>query len=292
MIAKILLKSLVGSIKITIIIFFLMVIVEFLEIKYNEKLKRNFKNNNLVQYLLASFMGIIPGCVATFAVDSLYMSGLVGFGAINAVMIATSGDEAFVMLSYAFDKGYSVSLNTVLLLFAILFVLGIIGGFLADLYKRVFKLKLCEKCVIIHREDHKIGENPDFKHFLKDHIWKHIIKKHLVKLFLWLFSSLFVIAILNSSFNLKALITNNKVIILFIGAIIGILPISGPNLFFLTLFAQGAIPFSILLTNSIVQDGHGSLPLLSFSIEDTIKIKIFNIIFGISIGLVLLSLGF
>jgi len=51
--------------------------------------------------------------------DSLYMSGLLGFGGIIAVMIATSGDEAFILLSMA-AKG-EISMSIILLLMTVLF---------------------------------------------------------------------------------------------------------------------------------------------------------------------------
>jgi hypothetical protein len=57
------------------------------------------------------------------------------------------------------------------------------------------------------------------------------------------------------------------------------------------MYAQGLVPFSVLFTTSFVQDGHGMLPLLSYSLKDSILIKLFNLIFGLSIGVILFALG-
>jgi hypothetical protein len=57
------------------------------------------------------------------------------------------------------------------------------------------------------------------------------------------------------------------------------------------MFANGLVPFSILLTNSIVQDGHGMLPLFSYSVKDAFIVKMFNLMFAIAIGLPLLIVG-
>ena len=54
---------------------------------------------------------------------------------------------------------------------------------------------------------------------------------------------------------------------------------------FIFLFLNGMIPFSILLANSIVQEGHGGLPLLAESPSYFIKIKIIKILIAILIGL-------
>jgi hypothetical protein len=60
---------------------------------------------------------------------------------------------------------------------------------------------------------------------------------------------------------------------------------------FVMMFAQGLIPFSVLLASSIVQDGHGMLPLLSYSVKDSILIKLFNLAFGTIIGFIFYLCG-
>ncbi|MBE9570253.1 MAG: hypothetical protein IMF11_06495 [Proteobacteria bacterium] len=79
--------------------------------------------------------------------------------------------------------------------------------------------------------------------------------------------------------------------ILLIAAFIGIIPESGPHLIFVMMYAQGLIPFSVLFTASFVQDGHGMLPLLSYSTKDSVLIKAFNLAFGLTVGSVLFALG-
>jgi len=61
---------------------------------------------------------------------------------------------------------------------------------------------------------------------------------------------------------------------------------------FVTLYAQGSIPLSILLASSIVQDGHGMLPMLADSRRKFVVIKAINFAAGLLIGTVALALGF
>jgi hypothetical protein len=70
-----------------------------------------------------------------------------------------------------------------------------------------------------------------------------------------------------------------------------IIPESGPHLIFVMMYAQGLIPFSLLFTTSFVQDGHGMLPFLSYSLKDSVLIKLFNLIFGLAVGCILFALG-
>lgn len=89
---------------------------------------------------------------------------------------------------------------------------------------------------------------------------------------------------LDSYLGVEALIKDNLVIVLLIAVLVGLIPESGPHLIFVTLFAQGSIPFSILLANSIVQDGHGTLPLFAVSTRAFIMLKIVNMAFGLLLG--------
>lgn len=72
--------------------------------------------------------------------------------------------------------------------------------------------------------------------------------------------------------------------VLIIAVLIGIVPESGPHLIFVTLFASGTIPFSILLASSISQDGHGMLPMLAESKKGFIAVKVVNMIFAFIVG--------
>ncbi len=278
--------SLKESLNIILIIFGLMILVEILVLKYKESIIKFIKNKSFLGYIVASLFGIIPGCVGTFAMDSLYMSGLLGFGGITATMIATSGDEAFLMISMAATG--KIPVHVIIILTAILFILGIIGGVIGDIFAKKSRMKFCEKCSI----DYHKGEEFKFKHFIKEHIYNHIIKKHIWKIFLWVFAAIFAINILHGYVGSNLAISGvTKIYLLIIASVIAILPISGPNIFLAVMFANGMVPFSVLLANSIIQDGHGLLPLLGFSVSDALKIKIFNFVFGFLIGLALLTVG-
>ncbi len=78
---------------------------------------------------------------------------------------------------------------------------------------------------------------------------------------------------------------------LIIAVLVGIVPESGPHLLFIILFASGNLPFSILLANSIVQDGHGSLPLIAETRKGFILVKLINVLVAFIIGMTGLLLG-
>ena len=278
-------NSLKETFQITLIIFVLMVIIELLVLKFNKQIIKFVKKNTFLSNIISSFFGIIPGCVGTFVIDSAYMSGLVGFGGIIAVMIATSGDESFLMLSMLASG--DIALKTVIILISSLFFLGILSAYVGEFLKKKLHFKISKKC-LIKKHEHEFN----LKHFFKEHLWKHIIKKHIWQIFLWIFVAIFLIQLTGEFIDLNVLLQGTNIWFIFlIASLVALLPISGPNIFLLVLFSKGMIPFSILLVNSIIQDGHGLLPIIGFSIDDAIKIKIINYFIGVIVGGLLLFFG-
>lgn len=277
---EILLNVFKESVKVTLFVLVMMVAVDFINVVTKQKLESFFKNaRKYRQYILASLIGMVPGCIGGFTNVSLYIHGLISFGALAGSMIAVSGDEAFVMLAMFPKQAF--------ILFAILFVIGIFSGWLIDFIVKKYKIPTCDNCkeMITHPQE------KSFKHYFKEHIYGHIIKKHLWKVALWTFGALAVVEFGLQYLHLEEFTSQYKILFLFVGALVGLIPESGPHLIFVTLFAQGLIPFSVLLTSSIVQDGHGMLPMLSYSLKDSIKLKVFNFVIGLTIGLIVFAAG-
>lgn len=133
------------------------------------------------------------------------------------------------------------------------------------------------------------------EHFLQEHLWEHVIKHHFMSVLLWTFGVLAALAVLNYFVDLQDVIAQNRWmtwVLLFVALGIGIIPESQPQFVWIYLFATGAIPFSILLASSIVQDGHGALPLLAYSRKSFLMMKAVNIAFGLLVGLAGILLGF
>ena len=269
------------SLKVTLFVLFMMVAVDIINVKTKGKLQAMLKTGGQwKQYVVASLLGAAPGCLGSFAGVSLYIHGMISIGALTGLMFATAGDEQFVMLA--------MFPETALVMFAILFVLGIVVGYATDYMVKRFSIKTCADCV--YEQYHPGAEG--YQHYLTDHVWKHIVKGHLVRVFLWTFGALLVVESGMSFLDLKNITAEYKFLLLILGAVIGLVPESGPHLIFVMLFSKGLIPFSVLFTSSIVQDGHGMLPMLSYSLKDSALIKIFNVAFGLSIGIILYIAGF
>lgn len=331
------------ALMITVFVFVMMLIVDYINVLSKGRMTTVVKGGRWRQYTAASFLGATPGCLGAFMNVSFYVHGLLSFGAMVGGMIATSGDEAYVMLALFPGKA--------ILLFGLLFVFGIIFAWIADGIASVVGIAPCEECRLqeVHFDEEChcfepavlrgfphispprfslllllvfflivfgigllgpkawnwqrislfslliatigiITTVPD--HYLKEHIWSHIIKEHLWRVFLWTFFTLLFINIGLEYWNLEGFVKANIGWVLLIGALSGIIPESGPHLIFVMMFVNGMVPFSVLFTSSFVQDGHGMLPLLSYTVRDSILIKTFNLIFGLIVGFIFYLLGF
>jgi len=278
----ILLHSLETTLEISSIVFLMMVMVDYFDVHTRGKIKSFLKKSPLNEYFTTSFLGATPGCFGSYFNVSMYMHGFVGLGAISGGMIATSGDEAFVML-VQFPK-------EALILFGLLFILAIPAGIIFDKLAKKFGIKASENCEL--HAHHKQDTERDYKHYFTVHIWQHILKKHVVRIIIWTFFSLLLINFALHYFPIESLVKANLGWVILIAVLIGIIPESGPHLVFISLFSTGVIPFSVLLASSISQDGHGMLPMLSYSLRDSLYIKVYNLLIALLVGWLAWSLGF
>ena len=418
-----LLEVLRNAVLITGLVLIMMLMIEYCNIGSHGSLFARLKSSGINQVLIGTLLGLVPGCIGGFAAVSLFTHKLLSFGALTAMMIASSGDEAFVMLATMPLKA--------LLLFAILGALAIVTGLVCDRY--LFKeqnFAFCPDGYEIHKEhdssiaspfrlssykdalrrpsrerllllagialfvvallsgfaghdhaghdhaghDHAAHQdaalhqevalheeamlhqeaehNHDLheeaahnhalhghathqeslqeiieerhlstftlhlldeewmnclfaimsivtllftatakEHFIKEHLWHHVIKRHLLSIFLWTLGGLAVCQIGVQYLNIEEWVSSNMIFVILLAVAVGIIPESGPHLVFVTLYLNGIVPFSVLLANSISQDGHTALPLLASSRKTFLKAKAVNIIIGAVVGILLYLSG-
>jgi len=376
------------TLTITVFVLVMMLVVEYITVQTKGKWSNSFASKPWLQIILSAFLGIIPGCLGTFAVVSMYVHRTLGFAALITALIATSGDEAFIM--------FSVIPGTALKIIVATFAISIFAGFILNI---IFKEKkfigrtldhkflhkeevecvcyekktivsqllkmIWQRAVIIvfglafllllifvggghkhgglqiinphndtevisenhaHVDEHQHNSNGESdihkheeahswtwdritffivtliglfiaitvpNHFLKKHLWGHVIKKHFLRLFLWTFGAFFVLHFFNQFVDVKSWIEGNIYLVILIAALIGIIPESGPHIIFISMYVSGTLPdegmqaFAILLTNSIVQDGHGAIPLLAESGKSFILAKLINVVVGLIVGYLL-----
>ena len=129
------------------------------------------------------------------------------------------------------------------------------------------------------------------EHFLEAHLWRHVVLQHVPRIFAWTAGALLLTELAMTIGPESALSATTHWIVLAGASLLGLVPESGPHLLFVTLFEQGLIPLSTLVASSIVQDGHGTLPLLAYSRSDFLKVKGINLVVGLALGAAMMALG-
>ena len=389
----ILIDILRNSILITGLVVVMMMMIESLNIESKGMFFKGLRKTRTGQVVIGALLGSVPGCMGGFATVSLYTHRMFSLGALVAMMIASSGDEAFVMLAMIPDKA--------LVLFAILFVTAVLVGIITDkvydrIHARKCSLEMHEDCGIdehcqegyaVHEDhteaahsdisgkktrhygwkrismfiglavfiaalatgklghDHEshahgnahtehVAEHHDHSccdhshscqehghegktfhinllsedwmnvlfaglsiivlfvlligsdHFVEEHLWNHIVRRHLPAIFAWTFGVLLVLGIMLQYIDIDRWISSNTVLMILLATLIGIIPESGPHMIFVTLYAAGVVPFPVLLASSISQDGHASIPLLAENRKSFAWAKLINCIVALTAGLV------
>ena len=387
-----------NSILITGLVIVMMMMIESLNIESKGLFFNGLKKTKIGQVVFGALLGSVPGCMGGFATVSLYTHRMFSFGALIAMMIASSGDEAFVMLAMIPEQA--------LIIFAILFVVAVAVGIITDLiYDRIHKKHCiesdhsncgaetdCHEGYVVH-ESHDGNENmiqtsssrsetsrhygwkriimfvglaifiaalatghlghdhsahtghihehchdhatchpehsnchPEHRegshsinlldeqwmniifaglsvlvllvllfgsdHFIEEHLWNHIIKKHLLTIFLWTFGVLLVVGIGLQYVSIDKWISDNTALMIVLATLIGIIPESGPHMIFVTLYAAGVVPLPVLLASSISQDGHSSLPLIAESRKSFIWAKVINCFVALVVGFAAMLIKF
>ena len=358
-----------NSILITGLVIVMMMMIESLNIESKGLIFKGLRQTRIGQVIIGAFLGSIPGCMGGFATVSLYTHKIFSFGALVAMMIASSGDEAFFMLATIKD------INVVIIIFALLFIIGIVVGIITDLLFKPRNLDThqfpehaechnehpdCHHKQESHTEESKTnslgwkrmilsigltlfivalatgtighdhgshshaestcqhehhnchhnhsdsnGSAHTFNlldeqwmnilfaglsvimlmviifasdHFVNEHLWDHVVKRHLPSIFAWTFGVLLILGIGLHFFNIDNWIGKDTTLMALIpiAALIGVIPESGPHLIFVLLYAHNPATFPALLASCISQDGHASIPLLAESKRSFLWAKTIN----------------
>ena len=359
-------EALLNAVLVTGLVVIMMMMIESINIESKGAFFSAMGKSRIGGVLVGALLGAVPGCLGGFATVSLYTHGMLSFGALVAMMIATAGDESFVMLA--------TMPKDAVWIFALLFGIAIAVGLLTDvIFKKGNKMR-CDRHFEIHAEDgccgehwhdggseadghdhstaekacsrhfgwkrvlmfigvalfigalvtghleHEHGEEAEeavedavagfnllseewmnvmfgilslvvlvilvraSDHFVEEHLWHHIVVKHLPTIFAWTFGVLVLIGVLLHYFDISGWINDNTVLMILLATAIGIIPESGPHLIFVMLYAQGILPLPVLLASCISQDGHASLPLLAESKTGFLKAKAVNCVVALAVG--------
>ncbi|MGM0670479.1 MAG: putative manganese transporter, partial [Gemmatimonadota bacterium] len=263
------------ALTITGFVLIMMVLIEYINIQTRGWWQDGLRGSGWKQYAIATGLGAIPGCLGAFTVVSLYAHGALSFGALIGTMIATSGDESFVMLAMfprealllmlgllALGWGVAVLVDRFLpglapdipeshrlrihesdacrcfpsgeilrqlreMSFPRGLLLGLFSLFLYGLFSGNFgpphwnwvKVTMAGSGAFALFVSATVPE-----HFLEEHLWEHVLKRHLLRIFAWTFGALLALEVLGQFMDVEGWIQGNVLVVLVVAALVGLVP--------------------------------------------------------------------
>ena len=110
--------------QVTVFVAATLALVYVFETAFRFDLGRAMERARWLQSPIASFLGALPGCGGAIIVVTQYTRGLISFGSVVAVLIATMGDAAFLLIAREPLTGLAIM--------AMGFTVGSISGWLID----------------------------------------------------------------------------------------------------------------------------------------------------------------
>lgn len=262
------------SLILTVAVVAMMALIEYISYRTEGVLKKKLHNSKVGGVIAAAILGVLPGCFGGYVTVSMYSKRVFSFGALLSMMIATTGDEAFVMLA--------MFPGTTLWIFAGLFVLAIIAGFIAD---KIGVQRTQNGGNVSFRNTDTCNDSKELKHRLL-----HTLGDS-AKIFLWAFGVLCTVELLSNVVDLKSWINDSTMLMVPLAALVGLIPQSGPHLIFVTMFAEGIVPLPVLLASCLSQDGHAGLPLLAEDKRAFFRTKAVKFVMALAIGYIAMLLS-
>ncbi len=130
------------------------------------KLTGLLNKSTYFQVLFSASMGALPGCGGAIVVITQYVKGRLSFGSVVAVLTATMGDAAFLLLAAQPKTG--------LLVISIGFVVGLLSGWIVDaIHGEHFMRPAIKDAPIPSCANKKEAHQPPLK--LQGHFWKWLL---------------------------------------------------------------------------------------------------------------------
>ena len=237
--------SLLDLLKIIPFLFVAFLILEYIEHKMSKKNEKILVNNKKLGPIVGGLLGAFPQCGFSAMSTKLFSSRVITLGTLIAVYLSTSDEMLPIMLSTG------TSVLTILKIIGIKVIIGIVMGFIIDLFykRKEEKHHIHEECL----ENHCHCEEGIFKSSLH----------HTLSITIYL---LITILLLNTIIYLvgeeaiENFLLNNKGIY-FISSLIGLIPNCASSVVMTEVYTEGLCSFGFLVSGLLTGAGVGLLIL-------------------------------
>lgn len=251
---EIIIDTLVDSLKLLPFLFVAFFIIELIEHKLDKKNKNLIAKNTKFGPTIGALLGLVPQCGFSVMATNLYVTRIISLGTLIAIYLSTSDEMIPILLA---DGS---SFKTIALILSIKFIVGMLSGYLIDLFLRKQKKP---------KEDYEICENENC------HCEKSLLVSSLIHTFKILVFLIIITFILNVLFEyvgnnvLTSIFMKNSILGPFLTSLIGLIPNCGSSIIISKLYLEGMI--SLGATISGLLTGSGVALLVLFRTNKNLK---------------------
>jgi len=270
----IILDTLIDFVKLLPFLFITYLAMEWIEHNANEKSENLIKKSGKFGPIVGALLGVVPQCGFSAAGSTLYAGRVVSIGTLIAIYMSTSDEMLPVMIASA------APVSDIVKILIVKVVCGMIAGFVLDLL--IFPAKNHEAHVDIDEicTDESCGCKNGGHNILYPAI-RHTIK---TGLFIILVSFVLNVTIEYAGEDIITnVFTNIPFVENMIAAVVGLIPNCAASVALTTLYIEGAISFSALISGLLAGAGVGLLVLFRVNNHQRENLRIIGILYGFSV---------
>lgn len=237
--------TLLDTIKLLPFLFVAFLIIEFIEHKLSNKQENIISKSGKFGPIVGALLGAVPQCGFSVLATNLYVTRIISLGSLISIYLSTSDELIPLMISH------NAPLTKILSIVSIKVVIGIISGFLIDLF-----IRKTTKSDFVLCED----EDCDCDH--------SIIKSSLIHTLKIAFFILIITFLINILFHyadlsfLESALKNNKILTPFIASLIGLIPNCASSVMISELYLNNLISLGTTLSGLLTGSGVAIMVLI------------------------------
>ena len=230
--------TLLDTIKLLPFLFVAFLIIEFIEHKLSNRQENIISKSGKLGPIVGALLGAVPQCGFSVLATNLYVTRIISLGSLISIYLSTSDELIPLMISH------NAPLTKILSIVSIKVVIGIISGFLIDLF-----IRKTTKSDFVLCED----EDCDCDH--------SIIKSSLIHTLKIAFFILIITFLINILFHfvdlsfLESALKNNKILTPFIASLIGLIPNCASSVMISELYLNNLISLGTTLSGLLTGSG-------------------------------------
>lgn len=258
--------TLLDTIKLLPFLFVAFLIIEFIEHKLSNKQENIISKSGKLGPIVGALLGAVPQCGFSVLATNLYVTRIISLGSLISIYLSTSDELIPLMFSH------NAPITKILSIVSIKVVIGIISGFLIDLF-----IRKTTKSDFVLCED----EDCDCDH--------SIIKSSLIHTLKIAFFILIITFLINILFHfvdlsfLESALKNNKILTPFIASLIGLIPNCASSVMISELYLNNLISLGTTLSGLLTGSGVAIMVLIRKNKNISENIFIIGLIYVIGV---------